>query len=141
MGKSFDLGDYVDVAARMSWFFERYPEGSLGSVITHLTENYVVVRAMAFRTPTDTSPGVGHAMELIPGRTPYTKDSELMNAETSAWGRALAAIGAPMKGHIASADELRAARTVSKDSCPHTNTEMKGTIEVCLECGAERANL
>ena len=48
-----------------------------------------------------------HAFEPIPGKTSYTKDSEVMNAETSAWGRAIVALGFETK-KIASADEVRA---------------------------------
>lgn len=53
-------------------------------------------------------PGIGVAWEPFPGRTPYTKDSELMNAETGAWGRAImAALAADAKKGIASAQEVR----------------------------------
>jgi hypothetical protein len=53
---------------------------------------------------------VGTAWELIPGRTPYTKTSEVQNGETSAWGRALAAIGFVSK-KIATAHEVRMAQS------------------------------
>jgi hypothetical protein len=42
----------------------------------------------------------------IPGKTPYTKDSEVENAETSAWGRAIAALGFEVHNSIASAEEV-----------------------------------
>jgi hypothetical protein len=108
----YDLSDYVDVPARIAWFFERYPEGSLQAEVLVGPETgapVITVKAYAYRSLNDTHPGIGHASEVFPGTTPYTKGSELMNAETSAWGRALAAIGAPTKGHIASADEVRGA--------------------------------
>jgi hypothetical protein len=102
---------YVEVRERMAWFFERYPEGSLQSeILPSPIEGVVVVRAYAYRHPDDPRPGVGIASEPVPGKTPYTRDSELMNAETSAWGRALAAIGAPTRDHVASANEVRARR-------------------------------
>lgn len=45
---------------------------------------------------------------MFPGRTPYTLGSELMNAETSAWGRAIIAVGAAdSKKGISSAEEVR----------------------------------
>jgi len=48
------------------------------------------------------------ASEPVPGKTNFTRDSELMNAETSAWGRALIAVGAAdAKRGIASANEVR----------------------------------
>ena len=39
--------------------------------------------------------------------TPYTRNSEIENAETSAWGRAIAACGIEVRRGIASADEVR----------------------------------
>jgi hypothetical protein len=110
----FDLADYVDVPARMAWFFERYPQGSLQSEVLIWPVDglsIIVVKAYAHRAPDDEQPGQGLASEVYPGTTPYTKGSELMNAETSAWGRALAAIGAPTKGHVASAEEVEGAAT------------------------------
>ena len=103
---NFDLGDYVDVNERLAWFFTAYPEGSLQADILERGEGYVVIKAVAYRSPSDDRPGTGMASEPVPGRTPYTKDSEIMVGETSAWGRALAAIGAPTKGSIASREEV-----------------------------------
>ncbi len=47
-------------------------------------------------------------MEPFPGKTPYTKDSELMNAETSAWGRALASLGYEIHRGIATKQDVQA---------------------------------
>ena len=104
-----DLSDYKDVAERCAEFFERYPEGSLQSDFLGFdaTGKFVIVRAAAYRTPSDPRPGTGLAWEPVPGKTSFTKDSELMNAETSAWGRAIVAVGASTSKHIASADEVR----------------------------------
>jgi hypothetical protein len=74
----------------------------------------VVVKAYAYRTPDDPRPGIGHSSLTIPGATPYTRGSELENAETSAWGRALAALGFEVKKAIASADEVRSKRIDEK---------------------------
>lgn len=112
MSPKFDLGDYVDVDGRLRWFFEKYPEGSLQAEVELWPGEGIpilVVKAYAYRYEGDPHPGTGLASEVYPGTTPYTKGSELMNAETSAWGRALAAIGAPTKGHVASADEVKGA--------------------------------
>lgn len=110
------LGDYVDVPARIAEFRTKYPEGSLQPAnlaepyrVERIGEKtYVVVVAAAYRTPDDKRPGVGMAYEQFPGRTPYTRDSELQNAETSAWGRAIvAALAADTKRSVASAEEVR----------------------------------
>jgi hypothetical protein len=71
-----------------------------------LSDSLVVMRGYAYRTPEDTRPGIGHSQMPIPGKTPYTKDSEVENAETSAWGRAIAALGFEVHNSIASAEEV-----------------------------------
>ncbi len=100
------MDDYVDVAERIRNFAERFPEGSLQSELTQLEGGWLC-KAFAYRSMDDTRPGIGHAFEPVPGKTPYTKDSEAMNAETSAWGRAIVALGFETK-KIASAQEVRA---------------------------------
>jgi hypothetical protein len=68
---------------------------------------FIVYSAACYLTPDDPLPGIGMAWEPFPGRTPYTKDSELMNAETSAWGRAIVAALQSESKAIASAEEVR----------------------------------
>lgn len=68
---------------------------------------FVVYAAACYLDPDDPLPGIGVAWEPFPGRTPYTKDSELMNAETSAWGRAIVAALQSESKAIASANEVR----------------------------------
>lgn len=107
-----DRSDYIEVHERVKAFYERYPSGSLQTEYTwddRDGERWLVVKAWAYRDPEDTKPGIGHAWEQVPGRTPYTRGSELMVGETSAWGRALAALGIAVHRGIASAAEVRAA--------------------------------
>src|SRR5271166_3307399 len=121
------LDDYIDVAQRIADFREKYPEGTLDTIVLDgnlpfkivqaegfekdgsvIQQTFVVVVAAAHRTPTDPRPGTGMAWEIFPGRTPYTRGSELQNAETSAWGRAIIAVGASdSKRGIASREEVR----------------------------------
>ena len=120
------LGDYVDVAERIRIFRDRYPDGSLQPVnpaepyrIVDLgTAVFVVYVAAAYRHPDDPRPGIGSAWEPYPGRTPYTKDSELMVAETSAWGRAIVATLAADSKKVASLDEVRARRAQTPPDAP-----------------------
>lgn len=109
--------DYVDVATRLKEFFEKYPAGSLSQQSLEFVniggKDYVVYTAAAYRTPDDVAPGVGTAWEPIPGVTPYTKGSEVMVAETSAWGRALVALGADTKNGVASLNEVQNRQTSS----------------------------
>lgn len=105
--------DYVEVKDRIPMFYAAYPNGVLRSdppEFIHDGGNIigVVSRAYAHRGPDDQLPAVGTAFEVYPGRTPYTKGSEVMNAETSAWGRAIVAAGAASANvSVASADEVR----------------------------------
>jgi hypothetical protein len=108
--------DYIDVATRLVEFREKHPEGALQPAdLAHPYrieqiggETYIVVVAAAYRGADDARPGIGMAYEQFPGRTPYTKGSELQNAETSAWGRAIvAALAADTRQGIASAEEVR----------------------------------
>lgn len=103
--------NYNDVATRIAEFREKFPTGSLRQLdlqfLTFGGKDWVVYTAAAYRTPDDECPGIGTAWEPVPGKTPYTRDSEVMVAETSAWGRALiATLAVDSKKGIASADEI-----------------------------------
>ena len=100
------MADYVPVNERIASFIEACSTGSLQSEITHLSDDLVVVKAWAYRTPDDQRPGVGHSSLLIPGSTNFTRGSEIENAETSAWERAIAALGFEVKRGIASREEV-----------------------------------
>jgi hypothetical protein len=115
---SFDLSDYVDVAERIRIFRGSHPHGSLQSDIQVLqrgdgTPIAVLAKAWAYRAPDDEKPGMGHSWMAIPGTTPYTRGSEVENAETSAWGRAIVAALAADTKKVASADEVRSKQEVS----------------------------
>ena len=106
--------DYVDVAARIAEFYKRYPDGSLQMDPIEWVEvesaKFIMGRAYAYRSPDDVRPGIGTAWEAVPGRTPYTRGSEVQNLETSAWGRAIAALGIATRDGIATAQDVQAAR-------------------------------
>lgn len=104
--------DYIDVAARIVEFRTKHPEGSLQQhdlqFVTFGGNDWVVYTAAAYRTPDDERPGIGTAWEAVPGKTNFTRDSELQNAETAAWGRAIvAALAADTKKGVASEQEVR----------------------------------
>lgn len=104
--------DYIDVATRIVEFREKYPTGSLQQhdlqFVTVNNKDWVVYTAAAYRTPDDIRPGIGTAWEPIPGPTNFTRDSEVQNAETAAWGRAMvAALAVDTKKGIASSEEVR----------------------------------
>jgi hypothetical protein len=110
--------DYVDVAQRIRDLAAKHPDASLQplnpdrpyEIVEIVGTTWIVYVAACYRTPDDPRPGVGVAWEEFPGRTPYTKGSELQNAETSAWGRAIVAALASTTKHVASVDEIGSAR-------------------------------
>lgn len=105
--------DYKEVSERIDDLYAKHPEASLSGdwqVVEIGDKTYIAYRAICHRVPEDPAPSVGTAWEEFPGRTPYTKGSELQNAETSAWGRAIVAAGASRSKRIASADEMRSAQ-------------------------------
>ena len=124
-----DLSSYLTVAQRIAEFREKHPEGALQpvsldepfKVVTIGDKTFISYVAAAYRTSDDKCPGIGVAWEPFPGRTPYTRDSELMNAETSAWGRAIVAVLASdtTKG-IATREEV-ANRQESQERHPAAN--------------------
>lgn len=128
MSRGIDLSSYVDVAARIVEFRTKHPEGSLQpadvatpfQVVEIGGQTYIAVVAAAYRSPADTRPGIGMAYEQFPGQTPYTRGSELQNAETSAWGRAIvAALAADTRQGVASRDEVQN-RVAEREQSDHT---------------------
>ena len=101
------MADYIPVNERVAAFYEAHPEGSLQSEVIELNDHRVVMRGYAYRSADDAKPGIGHASQEIPGNTSFTKGSEVENCETSAWGRAIAALGFEVKRGIATAEDVR----------------------------------
>ena len=112
---SFSMDGYVDVAERIRRFKAAYPNGCLRPfnpsepfrIMEIGGREFIVYTAAAFRSPDDPCPGIAVAAEPAVGQTSFTKLSEVMNAETSAWGRAIVAVLAADSQRIASAEEVR----------------------------------
>lgn len=131
--------DYIDVATRIVEFRDKYPEGSLQQVSLQFVQvagkDWVVYTAAAYRTPEDSRPGIGTAWEPVPGPTKFTRDSEVQNAETAAWGRAMvAALAVDTRKGIASQEEVRN-RQAEPLEAPKPN------LRVVRNWGTEIANL
>lgn len=109
MSKQDMLKDYVEVNVRIERFYEKYPEGSIQTEITHLDNEKVIVKAYTYRDREDTRPATGHAMERE-GSSFINKTSHIENCETSAVGRALALFGFEVKKSVASKEEVENAK-------------------------------
>ncbi len=113
--------DYIDVATRIVEFRKAWPQGNLAQVNLEFLKDFggkdwVVYTAAAYRSPEDNNPGIGTAWEPVPGPTRFTKDSEVQNAETAAWGRAMvAALAVDTKKGIASSEEVRNRQVEMRD--------------------------
>jgi hypothetical protein len=148
------LNDYVDVAQRLADFREQYPEGSLQPAnldkpweqvtVTGydredktVTQTFIVYTAAAYRHPLDVRPGIGIAWEVFPGRTNFTRGSEIMNAETSAWGRAiLAVLASETKRGVASREEIRNRNAEREEAHPRNRD---GSLSLSRMDDGERA--
>ena len=108
---SYDLGDYEDVASRLERFHQHYPDGRIVVArpeLLHMPDDTwrILVAATVHRTTDDPCPVTDWSAEPYPGRTPYTRGSEVENASTSAMGRALR-LALPGR-HTASRSEIAA---------------------------------
>ena len=115
-----DLSNYVDVPTRFAMALERWPELRLvenrPEVITLGDKTFIAVTVQAWRTPDDPIPAQATAWEPMPGLTPFTKNSEMMNASTSATGRVLGLMMS-FGPKMASAEEVR---NPQDDTIPHS---------------------
>jgi hypothetical protein len=119
------LKDYVEVKDRIQQFYKQYPNGSLqfefNSTMEVAGQTIIWGRAYAYRDQEDLRPGIGTAWELVPGKSPFTRGSELMVLETSAWGRAIAALGIAVNKSIASKQEVENAQDRDPWATPADN--------------------
>jgi hypothetical protein len=69
---------------------------------------YIEIKCMVWRDKEDPLPVIAYCWEPFPGTTPYTRDSEQMNASTSALGRALGMMGFGVDHKMASKQEVLA---------------------------------
>jgi hypothetical protein len=113
---TFQLDGYLTVAERIAQLKAKYPDAVLRPfnpdepfVIKEIggTE-YIVYTAACYKTPNDPMPAVAVAIEPCVAKSNFTRDSMVMNAETSAWGRCImAALACDTTAKVASADEVR----------------------------------
>lgn len=147
----FDLSGYNTVAERIAEFRAKYPDGCLRpadpdrpfTVIEVGGASFVAYTAAAYRTADDPLPGIGDAWEPVPGPTKFTRNSELQNAQTAAWGRAIIAVGAAdAKKGIATAEDVsnRAAEDDYYQSDEYAEMQAVPGLRSSIEAAIEKLN-
>ena len=109
------MDNYVDVATRLKWAFEKYPDLRIQETHREIIEMpdkscFIRCTVSIWRSATDPIPCVASACELYPGRTSFQKYSENEVGYTSAVGRALAYMGFSGNKSLASLDEINSAK-------------------------------
>jgi len=103
------------VPTRLAMALAKFPELRIQESRPHIIEveqqKYVEISCTVWRDANDTNPMVAYCWEQIPGKTPYTRGSEMMNASTSCLGRALGFLGMGIGKSIASRDEVQTAQS------------------------------
>jgi hypothetical protein len=116
-----NLDGYITVNERLGMALEQYPELRIveeqPEVRTIDNIAYIEVCVTVYRDTDDPLPAIARAWEPWPGKTPFVRDSEMMNASTSALGRALGFMGFGLGKSIASADEVQ----LRRDDNEHTS--------------------
>lgn len=107
-----NLDGYVTVNERLKLALAKYPDLRVEELPFQIVEigdqTNLHCTVKVYTTPDDTRPVLGSVLEPVPGRTPYTRHSELMVGMTSALGRALGYLGFGIDKGIASNDEVAA---------------------------------
>jgi hypothetical protein len=127
MAGGFNPDEYNTVAERIEAFVAKYPEGSLQSEVIELSDKRVVMRGYAYRARDDERPGIGTSAMPIPATNAMLRNSEIETAETSAWGRAIAALGFEVRKAVATKNEVDAKKV---DDVPSHADGLIGTVEV-----------
>lgn len=137
------MDGYVDVAERIVEFRAKHPDGSLQpanldqpyTVQDIGGQTFIVVVAAAYRDKDDQRPGIGMAYEVFPGKTNFTRGSELQNAETSAWGRAIVAtLAADTKRGVSSAEEVRNRQAEREQPLPEPSEADQLRTQIHAHC-------
>jgi hypothetical protein len=109
---SFNLDNYVDVPTRLRMALEKFPDLRVqeSQPIFREVEGklYLEMHVTLWRDKDDPLPMIAYCWEPFPGRTPYQRDSEMMNLSTSLLGRVLGMLGMGINHKMASKQEVLA---------------------------------
>ena len=109
------MDNYVDVATRLKWAFEKYPDLRIQETAREVIEMpdkscFIRCTVTIWRSADDPIPVIASACELYPGRTSFQRYSESEVGNTSAVGRALSYMGFSGNKSLASLDEINSAK-------------------------------
>jgi hypothetical protein len=109
---SFNLDNYVDVPTRLRMALEKFPDLRMQESQPLFREVegklYLEMHVTLWRDKDDQLPMIAYCWEPFPGKTPYTRDSEMMNLSTSLIGRVLGMMGFGIEDKMASKQEVLA---------------------------------
>ena len=114
---AFDLSQYQTVQERIDLFWAKFPQGRLNLEIVSLTDTQVVMKAEVYLDKADEKPAaVDYAEERL-GTSHINKVSFVENCATSAYGRAISALGNEFspKGKRPSASEMDKVNRANED--------------------------
>ena len=104
------LKNYIEVKDRIQMFYEKFPEGTLHfqykGVLEFNGETFIYGEAFAYPERDKMAYASGWAWERVPAKG-FARGAEMMTLETSAWGRAIAALGIAVTKGIASREEVQ----------------------------------
>ena len=133
---AFDLSNYVDVATRIRQLREKHPEAVLRPanpaepfrIVEIGGREFIIYTAACYRSPNDPMPAIAVAAEPVIGQSSFTRNSEVMNAETSAWGRAIMAALAVDEPQIASREEVQNRRSEQQQTQPTPQVDVEQIV-------------
>jgi hypothetical protein len=113
----FDLSQYQTVQERIDLFWSSFPDGRLNLEIVLLNEAQVVMKAEVYLDKADEKPAAVDFAEERLGTSHINKVSFVENCATSAYGRAISALGGQFspKGKRPSAQEMEKVNRANND--------------------------
>ena len=114
---AFDLSQYQTVQERIDLFWNSFPNGRLNLEIVLLNEAQVVMKAEVYLDKADEKPAAVDFAEERLGTSHINKVSFVENCATSAYGRAISALGGQFspKGKRPSAQEMDKVNRANED--------------------------